>query len=136
VAVKCPKCGSEELRALRGSRYLCEYCGYAFYACTVCGEFFERAWQLSSHMRRHRERKGEREVKAILEELLASQKLILAKLDQVLEKLELALDLLQRAPLAVAPAGEGPADESLPDFLRNNPWLRMLVSRGGEGGGG
>jgi len=130
--VRCPKCGGERLRALRGSKYLCEYCGYTFYACPVCGEFFERSWQLSSHMRRHRERRGEQEeLKALLEEVLAGQRLLLAKLDQVLEKLDRALEPSStRAPPLTTSAG----NESLPDFLKGNPWLRMLGERaGGEG---
>jgi predicted RNA-binding Zn-ribbon protein involved in translation (DUF1610 family) len=135
VAVRCPKCGSERLRALRGNKYLCEYCGYTFYACPVCGEFFERAWQLSSHMRRHRERRGEQEeLKALLEEVLAGQKLILARLDQVLEKLDRVLALLSARPAPAAPPAAEPSDEELPDFLRDNPWLRMLGERTGGGG--
>jgi predicted RNA-binding Zn-ribbon protein involved in translation (DUF1610 family) len=131
VTVRCPKCGSERLRVPRGNKYLCEYCGYTFYACPVCGEFFERAWQLSSHMRRHRERKGEQEeLKALLEEVLAGQRLVLAKLDQVLEKLDRVLEPTSTR----APPPTASVNESFPDFLKDNPWLRMLGERAGGGG--
>jgi predicted RNA-binding Zn-ribbon protein involved in translation (DUF1610 family) len=133
VALRCPKCGSERLRALRGSKYLCEYCGYEFYACPACGEFFERAWQLSSHMRRHR--KGKKEVHALLEEVLASQRLILAKLEELSGKLDRALELQREALELLSARAPAPAPcempgEGLPDFLKGNPWLSILHSRG------
>jgi hypothetical protein len=132
--VRCPKCGSEKVRALRGNKYLCEYCYYAFYVCPVCGETFAFAWQLSSHMRKHRrEKRGEREeLRALLEEVAAGQKLVLAKLDRVLEKLDRVLELLSAKPAPAPPAAEPPG-EAPPDFLRGNPWLSLLKSRGGEG---
>ena len=118
------------MRALRGSKYLCEYCYYTFYACPVCGETFAYAWQLSSHMRKHR-KKGERgELRALLEELLAGQRLVLAKLEEVSGKLDRVLELLSAKAPAAPPAAE-PSDEELPDFLRDNPWLSVLRSRGG-----
>jgi hypothetical protein len=134
--VRCPKCGGERVRALRSNKYLCEYCYYTFYACPVCGETFAYAWQLSSHMRKHRrEKRGEREeLRALLEELLAGQKLVLAKLDQVSGKLDRVLELLSAKPTpaarAAAEAAE-PSDEELPDFIKDNPWLSVLRSRGG-----
>jgi len=126
---------------------MCRGCGYEFYACPVCGEAFEQKWQLASHARKHRgaeEREVLEELRALrelLEELLASQrllldemKLVLAKLDQVLEKLDRALALLSAKPVP-APAAEAaePSDEELPDFIRDNPWLSVLRSRGGGG---
>jgi len=133
------------LRRVKGSRYICRGCGYEFYACPVCGEAFEQKWQLASHMRKHRgaeEREVLEELRALrelLEELLASQrllldemKLVLAKLDQVLEKLDRALAQLSAKAPAAPPAAE-PSDENLPDFLKDNPWLSVLRSRGGEG---
>jgi len=131
--MRCPKCGSEKVRTLRGNKYLCEYCYYAFYACPVCGETFAYAWQLSSHMRKHRrEKRGEREeVRALLEEVAAGQRLVLAKLDQVLEKLDRVLEMLSAKPAPAPPAAE-PLGEASPDFLRGNPWLSLLKSRGSE----
>ena len=151
MELRCPKCGGERLREVGENHYLCRGCGHEFYACPLCGEAFAHQRQLAGHMRAHR-RPGEREVleelralseeirtvQVLLEEALAAQRLILAKLDQVLELQERALNLPPRAaPLAApAPAEEGTADEDLPDFLRGNPWLRLLSVRteGGEGG--
>jgi uncharacterized C2H2 Zn-finger protein len=146
VEPRCPKCGSGELRRVGGSRYMCRGCGYEFYACPVCAEFFERKWQLASHMRKHRgavEREVLEELKALrslMEEVLAGHKLVLAKLDQVLdaqrevlERLNRVLELLSTKP-ATAPAAAKPSDEEQLDldFLRDNPWLSILRSRGGE----
>jgi uncharacterized coiled-coil protein SlyX/predicted RNA-binding Zn-ribbon protein involved in translation (DUF1610 family) len=143
--LRCPKCGGSDLRRVKGSRYMCRGCGYEFYACPVCGEAFEQKWQLASHMRKHRgteEREVLEELRALrelLEEVAAGQKLILAKLDQVLdaqkevlEKLDRALALLSAKPVS-APAAEAaePSDEELPDFIKDNPWLSVLRSRGG-----
>jgi uncharacterized C2H2 Zn-finger protein len=128
--VRCPKCGSEKVRALRGNKYLCEYCYYTFYACPVCGETFAYAWQLSSHMRKHRKRGEREELRALLEELLAGQRLVLAKLEEVSGKLDRVLELLSAKAPIPAPAAELPGEE-LPDFLRDNPWLSILRSRGG-----
>jgi len=141
--VRCPKCGRSELREIGENHYLCRYCGHEFFVCTVCGEAFAAQQQLAAHTKKHRgveERKVLEELRAIrelLEELLASQRLLLeemkiahAKLDQVLEKLDRALALLSAKP-APAPAAAEPSDEELPDFLRDNPWLSVLRFRGG-----
>jgi hypothetical protein len=136
--VRCPKCGGERVRALRSNKYLCEYCYYTFYACPVCGETFAYAWQLSSHMRRHkRERRGELEgLRELLEEIAAGQRMLLdevkiaiAKLEEVSGKLDKVLELLSARASIPAPAAELPGEE-LPDFLRDNPWLSILRSRG------
>jgi predicted RNA-binding Zn-ribbon protein involved in translation (DUF1610 family) len=144
VELKCPKCGGSDLRRVKGSRYICRSCGYEFYACPVCGEFFEQRWQLASHMRKHRgaeereileELRALRELleglKALLEEVLAGQKIILAKLDELLEMQRRVLELLSAKPAAAAPPAAEPSDENLPDFLKDNPWLRMLGERAG-----
>jgi uncharacterized C2H2 Zn-finger protein len=139
--VRCPKCGSGELREIGENHYLCRYCGHEFFACPVCGEAFAAQQQLAAHTKKHRgveERKVLEELKALrelLEELLAGQKLVLAKLDQVLEAQREVLGRLDRAlaPLSTRPA-PAPAAEAaeLPDFLKDNPWLSVLRSRGGE----
>ena len=136
VSPKCPKCGGSDLQRVKGSRYLCRGCGYEFYACPACGEAFEQKWQLASHMRKHRgveEREMMEELRALralLEEALAGQKLILAKLGELLEMQKKVLELLSSAN--PTPAREPPGE--LPSFLRDNPWLRMLEERaGGEG---
>jgi uncharacterized C2H2 Zn-finger protein len=137
VEPRCPKCGSGELRRVRGSRYMCRGCGYEFYACPVCGEFFEQKWQLASHMRKHRgaeEREVLEELKALrelLEEVAAGQRLILAKLEEVSGKLDRVLELLSAKPAPAAPPAAEPSDEGLPDFIKDNPWLSVLRSRGG-----
>jgi predicted amidophosphoribosyltransferase len=143
-SVRCPKCGRGELREVGENHYLCRYCGHEFYACPVCGEAFAHQRQLAAHTKKHRgveERAIAKELGALrelLEELLASQrllldemKLVLAKLDQVLEKLDRALALLSAKPVP-APAAEAakPPGEAPPDFLRDNPWLSVLRSRG------
>ena len=144
-SVRCPKCGSGELREIGENHYLCRYCGYEFYACPICGTGFATQQQLAGHMSVHRKLEGRwvleelralRELmgglKALLEELLAGQKVILAKLDEVLEMQRKVLELLSAKPAAAPPAAE-PSDENLPDFLKDNPWLSVLRSRGGEG---
>lgn len=116
---------------------MCRGCGYEFYACPVCGEFFEQKWQLASHMRKHRgaeEREVLEELKALrelLEEVAAGQRLILAKLEEVSGKLDRVLELLSAKPAPAAPPAAEPSDEGLPDFIKDNPWLSVLRSRGG-----
>jgi uncharacterized C2H2 Zn-finger protein len=142
-SARCPKCGSGRLKEVGENHYLCEYCGHEFYACPICGEAFAHQRQLAAHTKKHRgleEREILEELKALrelLEEVLAGQKVILAKLDrvldaqkEVLERLDRVLELLSAKP---APAAQEPSDEELPDFLKGNPWLRMLGERtGGE----
>jgi len=144
-SVRCPKCGRGELREVGENHYLCRYCGHEFYACPVCGEAFAHQRQLAAHTKKHRGveeraiakelgalRELLEELKALLEEVLAGQKVILAKLDELLEMQRRALALLSAKP-APAPAAEAaePSDEELPDFVRDNPWLRVLGERGG-----
>jgi hypothetical protein len=89
-------------------------------------------------MRRHkRERRGELEgLRELLEEIAAGQRLLLdevkiaiAKLEEVSGKLDKVLELLSARASIPAPAAELPGEE-LPDFLRDNPWLSILRSRG------
>jgi uncharacterized C2H2 Zn-finger protein len=144
-SVRCPKCGSGELKEIGENHYLCRYCGHEFYACPVCGEAFAHQRQLAAHTKKHRGveeravaeelralRELLEELKAFLEELLAGQKVILAKLDEVLEMQRKVLELLSARPAPAAPPAAEPSDENLPDFLRDNPWLSVLRSRGGE----
>jgi uncharacterized C2H2 Zn-finger protein len=139
-SVRCPKCGRSELREIGENHYLCRYCGYEFYACPFCGTGFATQQQLAGHISVHRKLEGRwvleelrtlrelmEELKPLLEELLAGQKIILAKLEEVSGKLDSALGLLS----AKTPPAAEPSDENLPDFLRGNPWLRMLGERAG-----
>jgi uncharacterized Zn finger protein (UPF0148 family) len=132
VQPRCPKCGSDKLRVVGENHYLCKYCGHEFYACPICGEAFAHQRQLAGHVGVHRKLEGRwvlEELKALrelLEEVIAGQRLVLAKLDQVSEKLDRALE--PTSTRAAPPT----ANESLPDFLQGNPWLRMLSEK--EGG--
>ena len=143
-SVRCPKCGrSGELREIGENHYLCRYCGYEFYACPVCGASFATQQQLAGHMGVHRKLEGRwvleelkalRELmeglKTLLEELLAGQKIVLAKLDELLEMQRRALEPLSARSIPVAPSA-APPNEEVPNFLRDNPWLSVLRSRGG-----
>ncbi|MCC6065837.1 MAG: C2H2-type zinc finger protein, partial [Thermofilum sp.] len=60
--VSCPKCGSGSTREVGENRHLCLSCGYAFYACPVCGKAFEQPFQLAGHMRSHRRRQDSSEL--------------------------------------------------------------------------
>jgi len=140
-SVRCPKCGSGELREIGENHYLCRYCGYEFYACPVCGAGFATQQQLAGHMGVHRKLEGRwvleelRALRELLEEVAAGQRLLLDEMKLVLAKLEEVsgkLDRVLSAKPVPAPAAE-PSDEELPDFLKDNPWLSVLRSRGGEG---
>jgi uncharacterized C2H2 Zn-finger protein len=130
--LRCPKCGGGELRGIGENHYLCLGCGEDFYACPVCGRVFKKQQGLAGHMsRRHpdlqlqlltREVQG---LRSLLEEVLASQKLILSRLDQVLSLLRVVEPRRPERP------AQAPAD--LPEFARDNPWLGILARRGGEG---
>jgi endogenous inhibitor of DNA gyrase (YacG/DUF329 family) len=145
-SVRCPKCGrSGELREIGENHYLCRYCGNEFYACPICGTGFATQQQLAGHMGVHRKLEGRwvleelRALRELLEEVAAGQrllldemKLVLARLEEVSGTLDKALALLSARPIpAPAPAAE-PSDEELPDFIKDNPWLSVLRSRGGE----
>jgi uncharacterized C2H2 Zn-finger protein len=133
--LKCPKCGGGELREIGENHYLCLGCGEDFYACPVCGRVFKKQQGLAGHMsRRHpdlqlqllaREVQG---LRSLLEEVLASQKLILSRLDQVLSLLRAVEPRRPERP------AQTPEDlPELPEFARGNPWLGILARRGGEG---
>lgn len=104
------------------NRYLCLSCGYAFYACPVCGKAFEQPFQLAGHMRSHRRRQDSseliqlvlEEVRAVREELRAQREL----LERILDELE-----GRGAPQQAQFPGE------FPEFLRGNPWLSILRAR-------
>jgi hypothetical protein len=79
-------------------------------------------------------------LRELLEEVAAGQKLllgevklVLAKLDELLEMQRKVLELPSARPITApaAPPAAEPSDEELPDFLRDNPWLSVLRSRGG-----
>lgn len=122
TVVSCPKCSSSSVREVGENRYLCLSCGYAFYACSVCGKTFEQSFQLAGHMRSHRKRQD-------LSELVLQ---LLAEIETVREELRAQRMLLER--LLTELQGRTTTQqvqlfEGLPEFLRSNPWLSILHSR-------
>jgi len=119
VAV-CPKCGSGSVREVGENRYLCLSCGYAFYACPVCGKAFEQPFQLAGHMRSHRRRQGSSE----------AIQLVLAELRAVREELRAQRELLERILDELGGRGaQAQFPGEPPEFLRGNPWLSILRAR-------
>lgn len=121
--VSCPKCGSGSTREVGENRYLCLSCGYAFYACPVCGKAFEQPFQLAGHMRSHRRRQDSSEL----------IQLVLVEIRAVREELRAQRELLERILEELRGRGEPQREQlqgELPDFLRGNPWLSVLRSRG------
>jgi len=110
-------------------------CAYEFYACPNCGEPFAQSWQLASHMRSHKRKRADpeelaeelRALREIVEEILAGQRLILARL-QALE------ELLARAEVPLPSPPREPIDE-VPEFAKNNPWVKLLADRDAARGG-
>jgi hypothetical protein len=105
------------------NRYLCLSCGYAFYACPVCGKAFEQPFQLAGHMRSHRRRQDSSEL----------IQLVLVEVRAVREELRAQRELLERILEELRGRGEPRREQlqgELPDFLRGNPWLSVLRSRG------
>lgn len=125
VAV-CPKCGGEG-RLVGENKYLCGQCGTEFYVCPLCGAAFFSPQQLGGHMKYHRreQERGQDPVLATLQEIASTLQEIVGRLDRQeerLARLERILASLQ-APQQ-APAQEGAED--LPEFVRGNPWLKIL----------
>jgi transposase-like protein len=122
AVVSCPKCSSGSVREVGENRYLCLSCGYAFYACPVCGKTFEQPFQLAGHMRSHRRRQD-------LGELMLQ---LLAEIEAIREELRAQRALLERLLAEYQErnsAQQVQLSEWLPEFLRGNPWLSILHSR-------
>lgn len=123
--VSCPKCGSESVRKVGKSKYLCEACGTFFYACPVCSATFFSMHELGGHMKRHREEAGGQGY----EDALAEIRDRLGRIEERLDKIERMLSGLSFSGLSSARVESAPEKSELPSYARDNPWIKILSSR-------
>jgi uncharacterized Zn finger protein (UPF0148 family) len=120
--VSCPKCGSESVRKVGKSKYLCEACGTFFYACPVCSATFFSMQELGGHVKRHREEAGGQGY----EDALAEIRDRLGRIEERLDRIE---SILSNLSLQAKAESRAESSSELPSYARDNPWLRILSRR-------